>query len=148
MSTPADTTTVPAQRGPRNPAEVGAVSESHVRTRLLELGYATYLPEGHGARSDLIYEHPETGALTKVQVKTGRLKNGAVSFQTCSVNGFTGKTKSYHGQCDEFMVWCPETRKVYRISVAECGVKMTTLRVDNPKGAVINTIRWAKDYEF
>lgn len=142
------TVAVPAQRGPKNPAEVGVIAEAYVQARLVELGYEVYVPIGHGTRADLVYKDPSRGRLIEVQVKTGRMLNGCVVFQTCSINGFTGKKTSYQGQLDEFMVWCPATRKVYRVPVSECGVSSAALRVDTPKGGSKSTIRWAKDYEL
>ncbi len=52
----------------------GNVSEAYVVARLLELGFVVLVPIGNMERYDLVLH--EKGKFIRVQVKTGRLRNG------------------------------------------------------------------------
>jgi hypothetical protein len=52
---------------------------------LYESGYGLYVPFGENTRCDLVIERE--GALDRVQIKTGRLRRGAVVFNVCSTYG-------------------------------------------------------------
>lgn len=127
-----------------NPKAVGELSEGIVLAHLLRKGIPVLMPFGNNQRYDFVTD--EDGSFVRVQVKTGRLANGCVSFKTSSVNGFTGKRTTYVGGADVFMIYCPETGTVYRVPVSECGNSMTSLRVDPPRGGPKTTLRWARDY--
>jgi hypothetical protein len=64
------------------PKDVGDRSTLAVMLALSAAGYAVYLPFGENTRCDLIIDDGAT--LARVQCKTGRLRNGAVTFKTCS----------------------------------------------------------------
>jgi hypothetical protein len=49
---------------------------------LQEAGLDIYLPFGENTRADLIID--DGGRLSRVQCKSGRLRDGAVRFSTCS----------------------------------------------------------------
>lgn len=127
-----------------NPKAVGEISEAIVLARLMELGYAVSLPFGNNQRYDFIVD--EGGALTRAQVKTGRLRSGNITFRVCSTNGFTGEKRGYVGEADDFLVYCPETREVYRVPVAVCGSKTANLRVDPLSTETHRRVRWAHDH--
>lgn len=122
----------------------GEISEAKAIAALLEKGYSVSTPFGNNQRYDVIVD--DGNKLSKVQVKTGRLRNGCVEFNTTNVNCFNGKRKSYVGQIDYFVVYCPDTDKLYKIDIedASCGSSMS-LRIETPR-KVNTTIKWAKDY--
>ena len=128
-----------------NPKAVGEISEGVVLGALLKQGKTVLMPFGNNQRYDLVID--EDGTFVRAQVKTGRLRNGVICFNTSSVNGFTGKRTVYDGQADVFLVYCPETDGVYNIPVSECGVSVTSLRVEPGKKDVSGS-RWAKDYQI
>jgi hypothetical protein len=129
-----------------NSKAIGERSVGLFLARLIQAGYAVSLPFGDNQRYDLIVDDGES--LMRAQVKTGRLRHGAVRFNLSSINGFTGKSTHYRGQIDEFLVYCPDTDGYYRVPVDEVGTKEGSLRVDPPKNAMVTGIHWAKDYEF
>lgn len=126
-----------------NPKAVGELVEIKSISRLIELGYSVSLPFGNNQRYDAIIDNGLE--LKKIQIKSGRIRNGCLIFNTASVNGFTGKRKRYTDQIDLFIVYCIENDTMYMIPLEECGVSSTSLRLEGPKKD-FERIRWAKDY--
>ncbi len=92
---------------------IGNVSESAVATALLARGWVVSLPMGDGARYDLVGDIG-SGTLLKIQVKTARLvRDKYISFSTSSGFGPEGRRKSYRGQVDYIMAYCPDDKEVY-----------------------------------
>lgn len=128
-----------------NPKEVGEKTEAAILNHYIQRGIPVSIPWGNNQRYDLVIE--EDGKLLKAQCKTGKYKNGVITFPTSSKSG--GKIrKTYTGQIDCFLVYCDELKKVYRVSIEGATTNSMSLRVDPLKkfGPKIN-IRWAKDYE-
>ena len=125
----------------------GERREGVILGRLLELGRTVLLPFGNNQRYDLVVDSGR-GAFIRGQCKTGRYRNGVVTFASCSTNGFTGKSQTYKDQADVFWIYCPELRKVYEVPVEAVGVKRGYLRVDAPRSRQKCMIRWARDYEL
>ena len=135
-----------------HPKRVGERSEAHVLAALVDAGYTVWLPWGEHHRADFIIESDD-GTLQKVQVKTGRLRNGAIAFATCSSTyhhpsnqGTKVYAHDYRGQVDLFGVYCPETRGVYLVPVDEVGSRAAHLRTRATKNAQRVGIRWASTY--
>jgi len=105
----------------RHPKEVGDRSTMMIMLALRKQGFDVYLPFGENTRCDLITE--KNGRLSRVQCKTGRLAAGAVLFCPCSTYAHHPNPKirrrSYTGEIDEFAVYCPGTRAVYLIPIAD-----------------------------
>jgi hypothetical protein len=129
-----------------NPKGVGEVSEGIVLAGLLKMGRTVCVPFGNNQSYDLVTE--DAGTFVRVQVKTGQLANGRITFDTCSRNTITGVRTGYAGRADVFMIYCPGTGKIYQVPVAECGPRGATLRVDAPANGMRANIRWAADYEL
>lgn len=131
-----------------NSKSKGEISEGVILGVLLRKGFTVLLPFGNNQRYDLVYDAGR--GFVKCQCKTGRLRNGRVEFNSCSINGFTGKRRTYRGEIDLFLVFCPDTDRVYSVPVRDCGVSVTALRVDpSPTGRRGGQPRrWAKDYEL
>lgn len=123
----------------------GERSEIIIIASLVKKGFSVSLPFGNNQRYDLILDDGEN--LFKIQCKTGILKRGCVIFKTCSTNGFTHKQKTYKGQIDFFMVYCPQNNKIYKIPIDICSIRTFTLRIDKPQKRIKN-IHWAHNYEF
>ena len=111
------------------------------------------LPFGENHRYDLLID--EGDRFIRVQCKTGRLRNGAIWFNTCSYTyhhpsnrGTKPYKHAYKGQADAFGVYCPDTDRVYLVPVDEVGSNCATLRVDPPKNNQSKRVRWAQDYEL
>jgi PD-(D/E)XK endonuclease len=65
-----------------HPKAVGDRSMLAVMLALREAGFAIYLPFGENTRVDMIID--DGARVARVQCKTGRLRDGAVRFKTCS----------------------------------------------------------------
>lgn len=132
-----------------HPVDKGTKTEAIILAELVKRDYRVLTPFGVNHRYDLVIELDDE--FVRVQCKTGRLRNGTVVFEACSVQG--GNTtahstrKLYHGAADVFVVFCPEIDKLYWVPVDQVGVN-PRLRIDPPKNGQIQGIRWAKDYEL
>ena len=104
------------------------------------------MPFGGGAPYDLVVD---TGVrLVKVQVKTGRLRNGCVIFSMQRHSGRVGKGSKYsNGEFDVFTVYCPDNEQIY---VVPFGGNTTDgrLRFFDTRNNQRQKIRWAKDFMF
>jgi len=129
-----------------NPKAVGELSEGLILAKLLSNGYAVSLPFGNNQRYDLIVD--DSGKLLRVQCKTGRLENGSVKSKVCSINGFTGAKRSYHGEVELIIVYCPDNGKFYKVPIKHCGINEITLRIESSKNNQSKNVRWARDFEM
>lgn len=127
-----------------NTHKVGDVSEAHVLAALTEVYEAVLLPFGNGQRYDLVLDTGED--LLKVQVKTGRLRNGTIRFNASSRSQLA--SRDYKEDVDLFAIWCPETRKVYVVPIDHVTSDKPSLRVDPCKNGQMQGIRMASEYEL
>jgi PD-(D/E)XK nuclease superfamily protein len=137
----------------RNTHSLGDRTEAIVMAQLLQRYESVLIPFGNGRRYDLVVE--EGGIFTRIQCKTGRLRNGAVEFNTTSMTYLSGKSASgarrsrdYRGDADLFGVYCPATGKVYLVPVDEMNAGIGYLRIDPARNNQTKGVRWAHDYEL
>jgi PD-(D/E)XK endonuclease len=138
-----------AESPKRDTKTKGDVSELRVAVAFTEAGYAVSKPLGENQRYDLIVDDGER--LQRVQVKTGRIRNGVVMFNCCSTHGHRRtilQTRPYTGQIELLAVYCPENRKVYAIPEADLTRSTICLRLVAPRNNMVKTIRWASRYEL
>ena len=123
----------------------GLLSEQVVICELLRRDYTVLTTIGDNARYDLVLDYK--GTLLKVQVKTGRLRNGAIVFQTRSTQSNRRKRYSsyYSGQINLFMLYCPETEQVYFCPIELAGSE-GRLRVDEAQSCNQFGRKWAHDF--
>lgn len=127
-----------------NTKDIGDRSEAMVLATLLKLGKVVLTPHGDNRRYDLVVD--DDGKFVRIQVKTGRLKNGAVVAPTASTYAHRGgQRRGYIGQADLFAIYCPETDQVYLVPVADAPSAEIALRVDAPLRNLAG-VRWAKDF--
>lgn len=130
-----------------NPKAIGEKSEGQVISRLLRAGKTVLKPFGDNQRYDLVID--EGDRFVKVQCKTGRLRNGAVAFPTCSTYAHRGHGRlHYRGQVDVFAVYCPETDGCYLIPVDAVGTTRCALRVTKSRNGQAKNVRLAADFEL
>ncbi len=129
----------------RNTKLVGDISEANVMAALLEAGYSIAVPFGENQRYDLIAERD--GMFLRVQVKTGRLRNGVILF-----NGYSSHShrkgvscRRYAGDVDLFGIYCRQNETVYLVPIADVRLK-GSLRVVPTANAQREKIRWADQY--
>jgi PD-(D/E)XK endonuclease len=131
----------------RNTKLKGDISELRVAAALIEAGYAVSKPFGENQRYDLVIDDGET--LARVQVKTGRLRNGVVLFNCSSAHGHRGRpSRPYRGEVEYIAVYCPDTGKVYVVPEAHFTNSYGSLRIVPTKNNVAKTVRWASAFEL
>ena len=135
-----------------HPKAVGDASQAMVLARLVQVYPEVLVPFGENCRYDLVIDDGKR--FMKVQCKTGRLKDGAVKFPTCSVTyhhpnnrGMIAYRHHYREQIDLFGVYCPETDGVYLVPVGEVGLVMGSLRIEPTKNNQTKKVRWVREFE-
>lgn len=128
-----------------NSKSIGEKSEGMVLSRFLQMGWVVLMPFGDNQRYDFVID--KGFGFEKIQVKTGRLKDGCIKFPACSssVHRKNGVRKNYIGEVDFFAVYCPETKSCYLLPVGSLTNK-GTLRVENSKNGQKKKVVLAKDY--
>lgn len=129
-----------------NTKAIGDISTSMVTAFLLRKGETILTPFGDRNRYDLVIDR--NGIFSRVQCKTGRLRNGTISFNACSINIRTNKREHYKGQIEFFGVYCPDNHGIYLVPVDRVPVTTGNLRIEVPKNNQLKKILWAKDFEI
>lgn len=128
--------------------DVGERTEAIILAELVKRGLRVLVPFGTNHRYDLALDMGD--GFVRVQCKTGRLRNGAVCFKTASTRANTLRafTRAYDGEADLFLVYCPDTERVYAVSVDEAASSEGKLRVAPTANGQAKRIRWASDHEL
>jgi hypothetical protein len=128
--------------------DVGLRTEAIILAELTKRGYRVLLPFGHNRRYDLVLE--VDGRFMRVQCKTGRLRDGCVIFRAQSVRSNTRKVVmlDYKDDVELFVVYCPDTGRLYVVPIEEATRTQGTLRVDPTANGQDKRVRWARDYEL
>ena len=130
-----------------HPVDIGQRAEAIILAELVKRGYVVLTPFGVNHRYDLVIDCQ--GRFIRAQCKTGRLRNGTILFATQSVRTNTrgAYLRPYHDEADLFLVYCPDTEKVYAVPVADVG-SAGHLRVEPARNGQRKGIRLARDYEL
>ncbi|HKJ59717.1 MAG TPA: group I intron-associated PD-(D/E)XK endonuclease, partial [Halobacteriales archaeon] len=88
--------------GEMHPKEQGQLSEAAVIFEFVRRGLTVLEPFGDNERYDIVVE--EQGEFYRIQVKTGRMVNGRIQFETRSSGTLTRKIRKegYEGVIDVF----------------------------------------------
>ena len=134
-----------------HPKAVGDRSTLAIMLALRDAGFALYVPFGENTRCDLIVD--DGVRLSRVQCKTGRLRDGAVRFATCSSYAHHPNPKitsrHYQGEIDLFAVYCPQIGAVYVVPIEDVPLKrLAALRVEPARNSQRRGIRLAERYEI
>jgi hypothetical protein len=134
----------------RDTSSIGEVSRWQIIAALTRRGKQLLLPIGDHLRYDLAID--DEGRLLRVQCKTGRLRNGVVSFLPCSIDSRSKRggcvCRSYRGEIELFGVYCPQNRKCYLVPVEDVPQFGCHLRIAPPRNGQKTRIHWAEDYEI
>lgn len=135
----------------RHPKDIGDRSTLAIMFAFQLHGCEIYVPFGENTRCDLIVDHG--AGLKRVQCKTGRLRNGAVLFATCSTYGHHSNPKvvkrNYVGEIDDFAVYCEQLGAVYIVPVEDVpATGHASLRVAPARNKQTAGVRLAAAYEF
>ena len=131
-----------------HPVDVGQRTEAIILAELVRRGYRVLVPYGTNHRYDLVVD---TGTrFLRVQCKTGRLRDDGVCFKTASsrANTLRAFARPYDGEIDLFLVYCPDTDRVYALDVEEAASSQARLRVEPTANGQAKGVRWAADHEL
>jgi hypothetical protein len=129
----------------RDTKSKGDVSEVTVLAVLVKLGYHVSIPYGENHRYDLVIE--KDGLFRRVQVKTGRLRNGTVIFNSYSSHAHRGgKQRGYIGEAEFFGIYCSDTERVFMVPVRDVKQSAGVLRWEPARNGQSKKIRWAHPY--
>jgi hypothetical protein len=134
-----------------HPKDIGDRTQLAIMLALRHAGFAVLVPFGENTRYDLIIDGK--GERARVQCKTGRLRNGAIRFATCSCYGHHANPQTarrpYGDEIDYFAVYCPDTEGIYLIPIADLPMKaQAALRVTPARNGQRDRIRDARKYEL
>ncbi len=127
---------------------IGILTELAVMARFSAMGYSLNLPYGDDAPYDLIVETPDD-RLFRIQIKTGRLRDGVIRFNCVSEHGHRNAPPTrYDGRIDAFAVYCAANDGLYIIDVNDVCVRGSRgwLRIAPPRNNMRHGIHWAADY--
>lgn len=125
----------------------GDLAEIELAAALMRTGRRVLRPLSNGLRYDLLIDNDD-GTYTRVQCKSGVLKNGGVLFRVYSVSGHRTKAVPYHGQVDAFGIYCAQTGAAYLVPMADiagCNA-MVCLRVFPARNSQTRGVHFAQDY--
>ena len=124
----------------------GDLSEVMIMAALMRRGETVLKPIGDNRRYDLVIER--AGVFQRVQCKTGRLKNGAILFNTASTYFHSGGgRRGYAGEVEYFGVYCHALDRCYLVPFLSAKTT-AALRVDPTKNTQKAKIRYAQDYQL
>jgi hypothetical protein len=133
-----------------HPKDVGDKTTLAVMLALRTAGRKVLVPFGENTRYDLVID--DGIRFVRIQCKTGRLRRGAIRFNTCSTYGHHQRPgdarRGYHGEIDYFAIFCPDNGGVYLVPIGELRVKTQgALRVEPSGNSQRRKVRLAADYE-
>jgi len=135
------------ERVKRDTKSIGDRSEAIVLAELVKRGYLVSIPFGENQRYDLIID--DGTRLSRVQVKTGRLRGGVIVYNCSSSHAHRGgAARPYFGEIEYLAVYCPDTKKVYMLPEQELTATNAHLRLLPTRNNMVKTIRWASEFEL
>jgi len=125
----------------------GDITEMEVMAALMRAGRRILRPMSAASRYALVIDEGNR-VFTRVQCKTGILRDGRIVFRAYSISGHRSRPNAYKGQIDAFGVYCPQTRQAYLVPMTVVSACSTTvaLRVSRARNGQIRGVRPASDY--
>lgn len=131
-----------------NSKEKGELAEAIIKAELMKRGLSVLEPVGESHRYDLVIDNG--GNFTRIQCKSGRLRDGSILFNVKSINYNLSETENrgYHGDVDAFCVYCFDTEETYWVPIEDVGSTEKRLRVDEDIGKYNSPSQfdWAENY--
>jgi hypothetical protein len=133
----------------RDTSRIGDISEMEVAVALVRSGRAVLRPLSSACRYDMLLENKD-GTFTRVQCKTGVLRNGSVVFRLYRVSGHDTRRVPYLRDIDAYGVYCPALERCYLVPVAAVAgqTDMACLRLEPARNGQVRGVRVAADYEI
>lgn len=131
---------------------IGTISEFKIAIKFMQMGLVVLQPIEDNARFDYVVYNKETKLFNRIQCKTGRYNNGVVHFNCKNIyHTFKEKSvwKSYIGDIDYFVVYCPELDTYYMIPIDDVGDQRGfSIRIDPTRNSNKIKIHWSTEYQF
>jgi len=124
----------------------GNAAEAAVLHALAAAGLNVLLPFGSGLSFDLAAVTPD-GQIVRLQVKSGRVRDGCVEFKSSSTDHGNGQ-RDYRGRADVIAVYAPSLARVFMVPVDDCPSYTGYLRLDPPRNNQRRRVRLAERYSF
>lgn len=124
----------------------GDVAEAAVLHALTAAGLVVLTPFGRFGPYDLVVE-TAPGTFVRVQVKSGRIRNGCVEFNCCGTDHGRG-VGSYAGRADVFAVHVHATGEQFVVPVAQARATRMYLRLTPPANNQVRGVRFARDHRL
>ncbi len=135
-------------RGHMHTIHRGNAAEAAVLAALLAADIPALVPFGHGLAFDLVAMIPPDGHIIRIQVKSGRVRDGCVVFNACSTDHGSGR-QDYRGRADCIAVHVPVLLpRLFVLPVDDCPSFAGRLRLEPPRNNQRRGIRFADDYTF
>jgi hypothetical protein len=130
-----------------NTIQRGNAAEAAVLHRLICADIGVLVPFGGGFPFDLGAVAPPDGRVVRIQVKSGRVRNGCIRFNAYSTDHGAGQ-RSYKGRADVIAVHVRQPDRVFMVPVDDCPASEGSLRLDSPRNNQRRGVRLASDYVF
>lgn len=124
----------------------GNAAEAAVLHALVAAGFHVLVPFGSGLPFDLAVVTPD-GHILRLQVKSGRVRDGCVEFKSSSTNHGRGQ-RDYRGRADVIAVYAASLARVFMVPVDDCPSFTGYLRLDPPRNNQRRRVRLAEEYSF
>lgn len=133
---------------PKDTTGRGELSELEIATALARAGKAILRPLSASLRYDLAIDNGD-GTISRVQCKTGILRDGCVEFRVANSDARRPNGVRYVGQIEAFAVFCPQNRRVYLVPMADVATHAFTarLRLEPARNNQLRRVRMAAPYE-
>ncbi len=129
-----------------NTRQLGDAAEAAVLSALTDAGLAVWLPWSQFGPCDLMVETPR-GAIVRVQVKSGRLRDGCVVSNCRSTDHGSGR-QSYVGLVDVLAIHVPALRQQFVLPITEAQGFEVRLRREPTRNNQSLRVRYADDYRL
>jgi PD-(D/E)XK nuclease superfamily protein len=124
----------------------GNGAEAAILHALVDAGLGVLVPFGNGLPFDLAAVAPG-GQIVRLQVKSRRVRDGSVRFNSCSTDHGRGRL-DYRGRADLIAVHVASLSRVFVVPVDECPSYVGVLRLTAPRNNQRQGIRFAEDYSL
>lgn len=130
-----------------HPKERGHQSEAAVLHELVKRGVTVLEPFGDNERYDFVINIE--GKFYRLQIKTARIENGRLQFETRSTGTLTRsiEKETYAGDVDAFIVYSPDIERTFAVEIADAPATSMSLRLKEPKKSSPN-INWAENHSL
>jgi len=133
----------------RDTSRIGDISEMEIAVALMRSGRTVLRPLSSASRYDLLIDNGG-GTYTRVQCKTGVLRQGAIVFRLYRVSGHDTRRIPYLDEIDAYGVYCPAVGRCYLVpeSAIAGRTDMACLRLEPARNGQVRHLNLAANYEI